>query len=467
MGAGDRGALDRLLGIPEMAWLLQRVRSRILDADGAALTGTVRLERPSPEQRAAVMKLVGKPRRAGESLSVDLAEVEAILRRGPWLPGLADAVVALTGPVVDRGAERVRLAGEWRRAAGELDTAATRFPGLAEWWRAWCAGGGLKRTVRSEAGRTGQPTGPDAGSELVRQVAAVLDSLPAAAVPLPVFARQVVGDAHGLDDARPLGRLAVVVVGAAFTTDGPPTLSRSPRDVWAGAGVVMSNVSSTVLSLGLPGATTTTGTTIAGTTTAGTTIAGTSATTARATGVALDAMRTARMPVLLTLDQVRSGGVAPLPPTAVVHVCENPTVVEVVAGAWAALPPDQAPANDPVLVCTSGQASTAVVELLEILTAHGAKCRYHGDFDWAGLRIARALATRIAWQPWRYLTQDYLAAARSEASSLSLRGTTVDAPWDPELAGAMGGEGLAVEEEAVVDLLVADILARQPGAHPD
>jgi hypothetical protein len=89
-------------------------------------------------------------------------------------------------------------------------------------------------------------------------------------------------------------------------------------------------------------------------------------------------MRTARVPLVLTLDQVRSGGVPALPLDRVIHVCENPTIVEVVAERWGR---SAATAAAPVLICTSGQPSTAVVDLLTILTANSAECRYHGDFD--------------------------------------------------------------------------------------
>ena len=88
-------------------------------------------------------------------------------------------------------------------------------------------------------------------------------------------------------------------------------------------------------------------------------------------------MRVARMPVVLTLDQVRSGGVAALPPAGVVHVCENPSVVEVTAARWSRTQSDghrpDGPGRDdgaaPVLVCTGGQPSTAVVELVRNLSA--------------------------------------------------------------------------------------------------
>lgn len=107
---GDRTALDRLLGVPEIAWLLARVRPRIAASGGSMLTGVVQLNDPTDAQRAAAARLVGRPRRTGSTLRVELADVEAILRRGPWPAGLADAVETLTGPVVDRAAERERTA---------------------------------------------------------------------------------------------------------------------------------------------------------------------------------------------------------------------------------------------------------------------------------------------------------------------------------------------------------------------
>src|SRR5699024_3097560 len=70
--------------------------------------------------------------------------------------------------------------------------------------------------------------------------------------PLAVFARQTVGEAHGLDESRPLGRMACAAVAAAFA-DRQLGDGMSARDAWASAGVVLSNVSSTVLVLGVRG----------------------------------------------------------------------------------------------------------------------------------------------------------------------------------------------------------------------
>lgn len=433
--ASDRAALDRLLGVPEMAWLLARVRPRIFASPESTLSGVVKLDNPTEAQRAAAVRLVGRPRRMGAALRVDLADVEAMLRRGPWSPGLADAVETLTGPVVDHAAERERKAAEWAEAEAGLRHAAAKVAGLGDWWSHWCSLGGLKRAARAEAARTGATLGPGVGADLVALAAAVLDALPSAGEPLPVLARRITGDSHALDACRPLGRIAAAIVEAGFAPDAP-----SSRDAWAAAGVVLSSVASTVLCLGVPGT------------------AGATSAAARATASTLDAMQTARMPLVLTLDQVRSGGVASLPADLMIHICENPTIIEVVADRWGA---PNAGAAAPVLVCTWGQPSTAVVDLLTILTALGAGCRYHGDFDWPGLQIAHSLRQRIPWTPWRYTAADYLAVVEGDPVSRALAGRPTLSPWDPELAVVMAAHGLAVEEEAVAEMLADDIVTGQ------
>lgn len=440
-GDRDRAALARLLGGPDIAWLVERVRARIVAAHGDPLSGVVQLRGPTAAQRAAVVRLVGPPGRAGAALRVDLALVEEVLRRGPWPAGLADAVQTLTGPVVDTSAERLRESTAWDAARDLMSHVAVAFSGLAEWWDGWCAAGGLKRSSRAEAARLGQPLGPEIGAELVRHMATVLAALPASDEPLAVFARRVLGDAHALDASRPLGRLAAAVVGAAFGS----AQDVSVRDAWAAGGVLMSAVASTVLCLGVSGlgVPAVTG--------------GAPGPRAGATAAVLEATRAARMPVVLTLDQVRSGGVAGLPIDATVHVCENPSVVEVVADRWAAQSV-AAGCRGPVLVCTWGQPSTAVVELLEILTAAGATCRYHGDFDWPGLRIAGVLRGRIGWTPWRYTANDYVALASGDVLSRLLTGTPAASAWDPGLAAAMAEHGRAIEEEAVVHQLACDVV---------
>jgi len=436
--------LEQLLGGPGLAWFVARVRGRILAAGGESLTGVVQLSRPSPDQRRAAAGLVGWPVRPGVTVRIDLAEVETILRRGPWPAGLADAVVTLTGPVVDGRAELSRTASAWDRAVGELAPVLVRAGAgsgsvLELWWRDWCATGQLKRLARREARRLEVAPSPEVGAALVREAVAILAVLPVASEPLAVLAQRMTGDAHGLDASRPLGRLVVTLAAAVFVAPGSQV---SVRDSWAAAGVVMSNVACTALSLGVPGV--------------GAAPSPMARGVAGATATALEAMRSARVPVTLTLDQVRSGGIAALPPGRVVHVCENPTILEVVAQRWSRVVGGIT--AEPVMVCTWGQPTTAVIELLEILVSRGAECRYHGDFDWAGLRIAESLRGRVSWQPWRFGAADYVAALQTGRTSLQLSERQVESPWDPELAVVMAEHGRGIEEEALADLLAADLV---------
>lgn len=437
----DRSSIERLLGTREMRWFIERVRGRILASGGESLSGTVRLKAPTHEQRSAVWQLVGRPVRAGSSLNVDLAVVEEILRRGPWPAGLADAVQTLTGPVIDHGAKRAADQRNWDAARDVLAASADRFDGLTQWWNLWCAGGGLKRAARAEADRTGGLTTPVMiAPNFVAQLAAVLDLLPAEGELLSVLARQATGDAHGLDANRPLGRTAVAVVRAAVGArqDDPA------RHVWDKCGVLLSAVTSTVLCLGVAG--NKPERSLAGTPRA-------------ATGAALEEMRISRMPVVLTLDQVRSGGIRAVPTGGVIHVCENPSVVEVVATLWDEAASKADETDKPVvLVCTSGQPSTAVTTMLKILAGEGAAVLYHGDFDWAGLQIAQSLRRHVDWHPWRFTAADYLDALGQDVPSLALRGVPSPSPWDPDLAAAMAARGIAVEEEAVAGILAADLI---------
>jgi uncharacterized protein (TIGR02679 family) len=97
-----------------------------------------------------------------------------------------------------------------------------------------------------------------------------------------------------------------------------------------------------------------------------------------------------------------------------------------------------------------------------LLTTDGAECRYHGDFDWPGLRIAQALGQRVPWTPWRYTAADYLAALEADPLSRSLTGRPALSPWDPELAEVMAERDLALEEEAVAERLSDDLVADHP-----
>ncbi len=410
----DRERLVRLLGGDQLAWLVARMRKRL--SRGEPLTGMVTRPRASEAERAAVRRLLGRPPRPGAALTVSLDAVDDVVRRsGACTSGLADAVVALTGPVVDTVAESAAEATAWENALAPLDELVAERPVLAAWHDRVRATGLVRRLVG----------GPAEAARLVTDLVAVLRRLPASGRPLGAFAAEATGDAHALDDDRPLSTL---VLGAAREVaglaDGQGAQWR--REVWAAVGVLRDDLSTTVLALALPGDSGT------------------------PTGRALNALLEAGQPAVLTLRQlVRDPPVGRLAGT-VVSVCENPVVVSHAA--------ERLGSACAPLVCTSGQPSVAVLHLLRTLAAGAATLRVHCDFDWGGVRIGNVLADRLPVVPWRFDASNYEAAARTWPGR-PLAGSPVDASWDPALAPAMRRAGVRLEEELVLDDLVQDLYA--------
>jgi uncharacterized protein (TIGR02679 family) len=81
--------------------------------------------------------------------------------------------------------------------------------------------------------------------------------------------------------------------------------------------------------------------------------------------------------------------------------------------------------------------------------------RYHGDFDWPGVRIANLVMQRHGARPWRMGVEDYRSA--SALGGIALEGDAVEASWDAELARAMTEVGRVVHEERVIEPLMQDL----------
>jgi uncharacterized protein (TIGR02679 family) len=408
----DRERLHRLLGDEELSWLVARIRRRL--SRGEPLTGVITRAEATAAERAAVRRLLGRPPRPGASLTVSLPAVDEVVRRSGACPdGLAAAIVALTGLVVDTAAASVAVESAWERALAPLAEVVDERPVLIPWYeRARSTG-----LVRRLAGT------PEIAADLIADLVAVLRRLPASGRPLGAFAAEVTGDAHALDDDRPL---ATLVLGAArelaALPDGQGAQWR--REIWAAVGVLRDDLSTTVLTLGLPGD------------------------PDIPTGRALNALREAGQPAVLTLRQlVRDPPVGHAAGT-VVSVCENPVVVSYAADR---LGPRCAP-----LVCTFGQPRVAVLHLLRMLTARGATVRFHCDFDWGGVRIGTVLFDRFPVVPWRFDAKHYRAAADTLAGR-PLKGNATVARWDTDLAPAMVQVGMRIEEELLLDDLIRDL----------
>jgi uncharacterized protein (TIGR02679 family) len=415
----DEQRLRRLLGGDDLGWLLYRVRRRL--ELGRPLTGQVTLTGANAGQRRAVGRLLGRRMGTGRSLTVSLDDVDALLRASGAAPGgLATAAEVLLGTVPNRVVDAAARQAAWSIALRPITGLAARRPEFAP-WRTWLDATGLLRRLATDVA--------DA-AVLAEQAVRVLDDLPSPGIALGRLAATVTGDAHALDDGRPLATLCLSAIrvltgGPAATTDVPTT---DRRAAWAAVGVHRDELSSAVLSLGLPG--------------------GTSTMVGRMFALASKVGE----PCALTLRHLNHDlstvgsdlGVG----DRLVHLCENPIVLACAA--------DELGSACPPLVCLNGQPSTAVTRLLDLLAGAGARFAYHGDFDWGGIRIANALRTRTDWTPWRYDTSSYQAAL-SLSGGGELTGRPVDATWDPDLRPALEQHGIHIQEELVLGDLVDDL----------
>ena len=420
--------LSRLLGGPELEWIVRRARDRL--TRGRPLTGTITLPDASDSQRRAVERLTGRRAGSGSSLSVSLDEVDRIVQSsGAAAGGLTAAVVLLTGPVSDLRAARAASSAAWEAAFAELDEVVAGKPELAA-WRAWLDATGLARRLVPS---------PEAARVLLGQVADAIRRLPSTGIPIGRLAAECCGDAHSFDEGRPAGTLVLSAARALAAGPSPSTVSSSSmvsssfaaegnrREAWAAVGVYLDDLSSLVTCLGLAGDTRT------------------------AVGRVLAACQEAGQPATLTLRQLRCHN-DPLV-ARLVRVCENPVVLAAVA--------DEYGSQCPPMVCVSGRPSAAGWRLLELLAASGACLEYHGDFDWGGVRIASAVIDRVGARPWRFDSAAYLGALstlRPDFPRAALTGEPAATHWEPRLADVMRSEGIRVEEELVIDALISDLL---------
>lgn len=414
----DRYRLHRLLGTPALKRLLDRLQRRFERGEEAG--EAIGLTSVTAEERRAVETLLGRPAGRGASLRIPLAELEGMLRRSGAAPDLRSAVAALRGPLRDLRGEKEAARAAWqavfREAGAEADTL-----GLAAWLESLGQGGLLKRLAGGDPGE---------GAELLRQALSILRQLPAGGISLSRLAAETLGDAHGLDPGRPVATLVQRGIIARQDLEDSQT-PEGVRETWAAAGVLVGGaLSSTVLALNLP------------------------ALPEGTTGRTLALLAASVEPTWLTLRQLLREPPVFSCAMKTIFICENPSVVFEAA--------EELGATCPPLVCANGQRNAAVMTLLRQLVTAGGTLVYHGDFDWAGIAIANGIMEHLPVQPWRFDSRTYLEAAGRSGKLLS--GPPVAARWDPELSAAMGAAGKAVEEEQLLDRLLADL---REGAPPN
>jgi uncharacterized protein (TIGR02679 family) len=420
------------LADPALAPVWEAVAAR-LERNGLRATGTVQVPvaADTVEPLAGLLRASGKPVKVqAGSMRLRLADLDVALRRSAAAAGVVAVLGTLRGaPLVDRAAARERERAERGDVAAALDAALVRA-GLADASWAGSFVDGVRRSgLLTRAGNAAPVAVAEAGAVL----AALADAgtlQPRAGAgeagwELAALATRCTGSAHGLDEGRVTALLVLRAAAAALGVPLPETPA-GRRELWARLGVAPDLVSGTVLAWGLR--------------------------PAGDDGWSVMMRQRADLSVMthLTVHELRgpAADVDVAEPGTVVSVCENPQVLQAAVRAGAAGP----------LLCISGNPASAGWLLLRRLVAAGVAVRYHGDFDWPGVAIAgRLYAAGV--QPWRMGAADYRAAVTQlpEGSRLPLAGSPAATGWDPALAEAMRRAQVAVHEESLLDVLLADL----------
>lgn len=412
-----------VLSADSWRWLTRTIRAG-WEKDLSRRRVRVDLSALNDAETAAMADFLGWPTHKTGIATVSLPRLDALLRASGLSAGLAACLTAAGGPLDDEAARRRAGKATREAASDQLWAEAAAHPALARHpqLNAWLA----------DERRTGRlPASPSARLQILSDTLAVLAALPDPGTGLARLASRMLGHAHALDD----GPVQAAVLRALSWLDdqtGLPEGSARRRMLWAGAGVALDTVSSTVLVLGL-------------------TLPGDGPVVAT-----LAANAAAGLPARLTLGQVRhyldAERITVASPPSGVFVCENPTIAEAAADA---LGVRCAP-----LVCVEGRPSVAANLLLHELRNCGSRLRYHGDFDWPGLAIAAPIIAAGA-APWRFGATDYRdgLTVNSRQKHLPTPVGKVRASWDHALAPTMLDHLIAVEEETVLDQLLADLAA--------
>jgi uncharacterized protein (TIGR02679 family) len=394
---------------------------RSLERTGGALGGAVSVAFPTEAERKAIIGITGQYREATAGrVTVRLADLDAAVREAT-----GDGVVALLGalgggPLRDRRAERERTAAGVDQCGRLL---ADSYLATFEWYADWVAG------LRADGTLTRLVNSGDAG--IAGDAVAVLESLDGRESPvlLQTLAAEVTGDTKALSHGTVLAGLVLRALALRLGVPRPAS-AEDRRELWDSFDVIIDDLASRVLVLGLPA-------------------------TGDGLGEWLSAAARRGVPFCATLQQLVAMPVTVASP--VVYVCENPAVLRAAAGSLgrASMP----------LLCTEGRPSTAFHRLASAVVAGGGELRYHGDFDWPGISIAASVMGRHGAVPWRLGALDYRAGVRAAgAAAVPLSGAAQPTPWDPALAEAMASAGRVVYEESVTGALLADL--QGPAAFP-
>lgn len=395
------------LAAPDLAPVWARVRDR-LERRGIDNRGRVRLPAITSTARLTLEAVTGRRPAA----TIDLSALERGLRGLGLGDDLPAALAGLGHPVSDLPARR-----RAERAVARASREAARAE-ASTWPEPW-ATGWVDDVIRS-GGLGGCDA--DAAVALVRSVRTVIDHLDTVAAcgdGAPVsrvdLAAKLFGSAHALDAGTQLEAVTTRALAHRLGAAGA-------RDLWERAGAHLDLTSGPVLTWRLPVAP----------------ASGLAPLVGQATSLAL--------PIHLSQFALRTHPVAPTP-GADILVVENPRIAEAAAqlGSTAAV------------IAANGNPSGAVRLLIDQLAAAGARLRYHGDFDAAGLAICSRMHG-LGLTPWRMGVDDYLAALdAADADGVDLPLDDAEAPptpWHPPLRQVFDSHRRIVHEERLLPGLV-------------
>jgi len=412
----DHAKLLRMLGTPELAWLVSRIRARL--ERGEPVDGTVTLVGATAAQRRAAARLLGRDPGRGTSLSVPLPEVAEQIWRAAAAPNLVAAVEAIGGPVRNLAAERAADLQRWGDALTEVRSSPLS---QSSWYREWLSSisrdGTITRLIRQ------------GHADVIGQATAVLERLAdpseEGCATLPALASAATGNDRALSE----GPLAGLVLRALAAREGvqAPASRDAEQALWTAAGIVADDLASQVLVLNVRAA-------------------------GDPVGRWLTEAADAGEPFRLTLRQLIA---APVLPWALeIYVCASSALVRAAA--------DELGRRCPALVCTEGQPSVACTRLLKSAVSSGSTVNWHADFSWPGLRGTAIAVRHLQARPWLMAASDYEAVLSGGVpdSAVPLSGRPESSPWDPRLAEVMRLTGRGMGEELVMPGLLAALTAR-------
>jgi uncharacterized protein (TIGR02679 family) len=414
------------IGQPALARALAGARARAERL--GRISGSVLLEGLTPEEAHALSGLLAtlarrtRPR-AGRPFRLALGDLDLALRATRFELSLADAL-ALIGPPLDsrpRRRELEQAASAERWSALLAHPLCRREPAARAWVQSLRDRGALARATGG------------AGAALIHEALDLGARLPSSPpIERTRLATGLAGDPHALDDEQVLGRLMLGQL-ACRAGSPRPALALERRTLWERFGVIGHLAAADVLTLGLrphPGG-----------------------------PLARSLLLLSGGHVRLTVGQLAAEPLR-FPPGIDVFLCENETVLTAAESSLGA--------GAPPLLCTGGWPNSAVSTLLGALAATGARLRFHGDFDWDGVRIAVSMRERFGASAWHFDAQSYRAGIRRHrAHTRPLDGLPAVAPTHPGLVEAMREAGLELHEEAVLDELLDELGSAGRGAAAD